>query len=263
MSNNDREPRNPWLVAAVQGAGWLGLFGAGAYVMPQMLSGEIKPADIIAEVPHWRDMLLDAVPAVLGSVAVAVVVVLAAVLLVRHGAALLNVAHNTKRRYTRHWARVMADQGLTTQKQGRTEVPLLRAVAAGTDTDVLTVTLLPGQSPVEWHRRADQLAIAFGRNTGEIRTKGTGAEIDLVLSSHGGGLPRKALTESKPPTIVIPPLQRDHPKKELVATVTGMTIQIGWARVQLHTRTGQFVSARNHWGIRGRWGRWTVPAIAA
>jgi DNA segregation ATPase FtsK/SpoIIIE, S-DNA-T family len=64
-------------------------------------------------------------------------------------------------RYERTWARVCAMHGLTAKHADREHVPVLRAIAIGTRTDVLDVSVVTGQSIHHWHKQTDALAAAW------------------------------------------------------------------------------------------------------
>ncbi|MFE3229809.1 hypothetical protein [Nocardia sp. NPDC059228] len=253
---SDRQPPHPFTVALVQIIGFLALFTGGALLMKGLMSGTIKPAEIAAQIPHWKAAVLEALPTVLEGGAAVVGSLLAVVLAAKHGRAVLRAWITVWWRYRRRWARVLAHQELTmTDAKHGIQVPTLRSVVTDRHADVLTVAMLPGQSPEEWHRRSADLAKAFGAKTGQVRT-GTDSAIDLVLSRRDGGLlpAQMALPAPKAPavSIVLPGIEHGQPKGEAVAFVRAWGLQIGYARVVAvdtndHDRRPV---RRNLWGFR-------------
>lgn len=262
-----RNPPSETKVAVVktvlQGGGMLVLTVGGLFLFKGLMSGAIRPAEIAAQLPHWRDAVLAAVPVVLGSLAGVLVMAAAVLLAARHGRALVRAWVTAWWRYRRHWAAVMDREGLTEDDRKRgTLVPQLRAVAAGADADVLTVEMLPGQSPTDWHRRAQRLAARFGAADGQVRLGADAKrpeDIDLVLSRR---LPeRKALEAAKPPVLVIP---APGAGQEAMALVRGFSLQIVWARVVTHGKNvdNRPIAGRVKWGVRWLSVR-TVAVVAA
>ncbi|WP_162958802.1 hypothetical protein [Nocardia yunnanensis] len=252
MSRPDRQPPSPFTVALVQCLGFFGLFLLAVFVMKGLMTGSIKPAEIAAQVPHWKDAVLEAVPTVLEGGAVVVASLLGVVLAAKHGRTFLRVWITVWWRYRRRWARVLAKAELTQSdtKHGRI-VPTLRQVTTDRYADVLTVAMLPGQSPDEWHQASTDLAKAFGAKTGTVRM-GSNSDIDLVLSRRGGVPDQLALPAPKPPAVSITlPGADGQPKGELVAFVRAFQLQFGWARV---VPVDQYECnrqiSRMRWGIR-------------
>jgi S-DNA-T family DNA segregation ATPase FtsK/SpoIIIE len=248
-----REPPSPFTIAAVQGGGMLVLTVGALFFMKGLWSGAIRPAEIAAELPHWRDAVLDAVPIVLGSAAGALVLAAAALLAARHGRALVRAWVTAWWRYRRHWAAVMAREGLTEddRKYG-TLVPELRAVTTGPHADVLTVEMLPGQSPADWHRRAQRLAARFGASDAQVRLGRDvkrPEDIDLVFSRRAGLPERLALEAPKPPVLAIP---MPGSEREVVALVRAFSLQIVWARVVApgNNDRNRLLAGRVRWGVR-------------
>jgi S-DNA-T family DNA segregation ATPase FtsK/SpoIIIE len=219
-------------------------------------SGAIRPAEIAAELPHWRDAVLDAVPIVLGSAAGVLVLAAAVLLAARHGRALVRAWVTAWWRYRRHWAAAMAREGLTEDDRTRgVMVPQLRTITTGADADVLTVEMLPGQSPADWHRRAQRLAARFGASDAHVRLGRNvkrPEDIDLVFSRRAGsGLPeRLALEAPRPPVLAIPAPAGG--KREVVALVRAFSLQIVWARVVApgNNEENRPLAGRARWGVR-------------
>ncbi|WP_078285585.1 FtsK/SpoIIIE domain-containing protein [Mycobacteroides chelonae] len=64
-------------------------------------------------------------------------------------------------RYTRCWTHVCALHGLTAKRGERELVPTLRTVSIGEYTDVLEVSVVTGQSVMNWQKQIDALSAAF------------------------------------------------------------------------------------------------------
>ncbi len=225
---SERQPPSETTKAAVQGIGMLGLLGTGMFVMSGLKSGSIKPAEILVELPAYRDAFLDALAPALATIAVALVIIGVGILCARNGRALLAVWW----RYRRRWAQVMAAEGLVVKTAKTTTVPKLASIVPGPDVDVVTVAMLPGQSAADWDARTSALATAFGATAGAVRYGDTARHLDLVFSrsTDAGGRPMKALPAPTPPPLAIPiPLHRPHGDR--VATVRAWGLQIGWALI--------------------------------
>ncbi len=255
---SDRQPPSEATKAMVQGVGMLGLIVVGIFVMDGLRTGSIRPVEIAADIPVWKDTILGYVPLVLGSAAVALVSVLCAILAARHGRGMVKATAAVWWRYRRRWADVMTAAELAGKptKNGAVPLPVLRGVALGPDADVLTVTMLPGQSPADWDRRATTLAHAFGAASGRIQitAKGAGSDIDVILersAAGGGDSDRKALpapASATLPGLVLDPAQAGA-RREQVA-VRAWSLQIVWARIRVG---GDNETGRWWFGGRVRW----------
>ncbi|WP_067574437.1 hypothetical protein [Nocardia acidivorans] len=247
-----RIPPSPFTIALVQVIGFLTLFTGAAVFMKGLYSGTIRPAEIAARFPHYRDVVLDAVPTVLGGGAAVIGSLLVLVLAAKHSRAVIRAWITVWWRYRRRWARVLAHQELTvTDAKHGHQVPTLRVVTTDQHADVLTVAMLPGQTPEEWHRASSALAKAFGAKHGQVRM-GADSDIDLVLSRRRGGqLMQKALPAPKTPAIALtlPGTENGQPRGEAVAFVRAWTLQIGYARV-IAAHTDQRPARRNLFGFR-------------
>ncbi|WP_280466544.1 hypothetical protein [Nocardia cyriacigeorgica] len=254
--NPEREPRSEFAVAAVQGVGMLGLIGGGVFVMSGLRDGSIRPAEIAAKVPVWRDALVSALPMILGAAGAVAVLVLCAVLAVSYRATLAEVGVAAWWRYRRRWAAAMADSGLTVTTKGRTEVPALRAVRRAADHDVLTVEMASGQAPADWHNRAPGLAAALGASTAHVALGATPTDIDLVLSRPGPGR-RRELAPRPSAALALPPVHTGNPARDLVALRAGR-IAFAWAFVRVTGKNGtprrRRIVARVRWETMSYYG---------
>lgn len=260
---SDRQPPSEFTKAIVEGVGMLALIIVGMLVLSGMRSGSIRPAEIVAEIPVWRDTIMSYVPIVAGSAAALLVSVLVAVVATRYGRAMVNASAAVWWRYRRRWADAMATVGLVgkpAKKGAPAALPTLRSVALGPDADVLTVTMLDGQSTDDWRHRADALARALGATSGRVRvtTSGGIADIDLILE-HGGpgggpGLPEPKALPAPPsatlPGLVLDPAQASARPRQVPAAMRAWSLQIVWARI----RVGEDNETGRWWfGGRVRW----------
>jgi hypothetical protein len=246
MSCNNN-PRSPWAIAAVQFVGWTGAFAAATFFMKGLMSGAIRPAEIAARLPHYRDVVVHALAVSLVAVAALAVLIAVVVLTARHGRVWLAVWW----RYRRRWAEVLADHDLTTVAAGRRLVPRLLTVTSLDGADVARVRMLDGQSPQHWAGNAGNLASAFGATDGRVEPARERQELDLVFTrgGRGGGYP--ALSAGGAQVLTLPSAQRA--RRPVAIRIQAFSLQICWARVQVRAHNGQ---TKRFWGARGRWGRW-------
>lgn len=254
-----REPPSETTVAVVkavlQGGGMLVLTVGGVVVMSGLRDGSIRPAEIAAEVPVWRDALVSALPMILGAAGAVALLVLCAVLAVSYRATLAEVGVAAWWRYRRRWAAAMADSGLTVTTKGRTEVPTLRAVRRAADHDVLTVAMASGQDPTDWHTRAPGLAAALGASAAHVALSAASTDIDLVLSRPGPG--RRELAPRPSAALALPPVNGTKPARDLVALRAGR-IAFAWAFVRVIGKNGtprrRRIVARVRWETMSYYG---------
>lgn len=254
---NDRQPPSAAAQALVQGIGMLALMAFGVFVLRGLKIGTIRPAEIVAAIPRYRDALLDAVAPTLAALAAMALIVGFGMLAARHGRTLLAVWW----RYRRRWAAVMAREGLVVTAANRVQVPPVRAITAGTNADVITVSLLAGQSLADWDARRSSLAAAFGATASAVRPGDRPADIDLLFSrSHSpSGKPAgKALMPVRPRLLSIPTSAREG---GLAATARVWGLQIGWALISDPTTT----TFRPKHRVRGsvRWVKYSGSMMAA
>ncbi|WP_280427845.1 hypothetical protein [Nocardia brasiliensis] len=231
--------------------------GLGAVsLMRGLVSGAIRPAEIAARLPHYRDVVLHALAASLVAVAALVLLVGLGVLLIRHGRAWVRSGASVWWRYQRRWNRVVTAHGLTSTEHKRVLIPQLRAVAAGAGLDVLTVAMVPGQSPAEWDQASAKLAAAFGAASGRLRATGPNGDIDLEFARPGRGGP-KVRVDAVPAPV---PALLAAGKPELVATVRAWSLQFSWAFVRVRGNDEK-TSRPWFWG-RMRWQAMTGYYVA-
>ncbi|WP_280462858.1 hypothetical protein [Nocardia carnea] len=255
---SDRQPPSEFSKAIVEGVGMLALVIVGMLVMSGIRSGDIRPAEIAAEIPVWKETVMSYVPLVLGSAAALLVSVLVAVLASRYGRAMVSDRSAVWWRYKRRWADAMAAVELTgkpAKTGGPVRVPALRGASLGDTADVLTVRMLPGQTLSDWHDRAPVLARRFGATSGriEITTGGTASDVNLVFERTESGPPeRKALeapASATVPGLILDPAQAAGMRPERVA-MRAWSLQIVWARL----RVGDDNDSGRWWfGGRVRW----------
>lgn len=235
-NNNEREPRNPWLVGGVLFVFWSSVFAFAGWFMKGLITNQIRPAEFLARLPHYRDVFVHALIPTLSAVAGVAALIVAGVLIVRLRRAwtsprAVSVRHSVRAwRYRRRWRAVMTEYGLT-ETEARTRrvlVPALRAISAGTDADVLTVAPLPGQSPGDWDARAPRLAAALGAATGRVTRINPRGGLDLELHRTPG---RHLVVTANPAVAVI---DAAPGKPELVALARGWSLRITWARIRTY-----------------------------
>jgi hypothetical protein len=214
--------------AVLQGGGFLVLFFGAVGLLKGLYSGAIRPAEIIARRDYYRDVVVHALEASLLAVIGVAVFVGLVVLLLRHGRAWMGSWITVWWRYRRRWASVVKAHGLTGTERKRVVVPRLHTVAAGLDCDVLTVAMLPGQSPDEWDQASAELAAAFGLHSGRLKATGANGAIDLEFARSRPNGRRTVLV----PAGQVPALVEGR-KPELVALVRAWSLQFSWARIRV------------------------------
>ncbi|MEV4241681.1 hypothetical protein AB0J47_41785 [Nocardia sp. NPDC049737] len=263
---SDRQPPSEFTQALVQGLGMLGLLAVAVFVLKGLRTGSIRPAEIAAQVPHYRDVFLDALAPTLGAVAGLVVLASVGLLMARGGRTLLAVWWRTYWRYRRRWDAVMADHELTAKKAGLHEVPQLRTVTAFGSSDVVRVRMLSSQSPKDWADNVGDLATAFGATSGEVRPAEERSDIDLVFT-RGGGKPtyQRELLPGGGQVIALPGMS-ERTKRPVAIQVKAGSLQLTWAFVRVREHNG---ANRRYWGVQGRrWSKWqafqgwSVPSSA-
>lgn len=249
---SDRQPPSEWTKAAVAGVFWLSVFTGAIFVMKGFMTGSIRPAEIAAQLPHYRDVLLSALEPTLAALAAGAALIGVGLLTVRHGRTWLAVWW----RYRRRWAAALAAHDLTTVKAGRREVPRLLTVTALDGADVARVRMLDGQTTQHWAGTAGNLAAAFGATDGRVHAVHDHRELDLLFTrggrrGHGGQQP--ALAAGGAQVLALPTAQRAQ--RPVAIRIRAYGLQICWARVQIQGHDGQ---TRRYWGARGRWTRWAT-----
>lgn len=242
--------------ALLQGGGMLALVLGAMFLLPALYSHRISPARIKARFPHYEASAAHALMPSLYAVLALAAFTAVAVLAVRYG----RVWAGTWWRYRRRWASVLTTQGLTSIERKRVLIPQLQAVASESGVDVLTVALLPGQSPADWNHRAPFLAAAFGADTGRARAGrlDPARDVELVLtrSTGGGQGRRKALSPAStgPALMVLP----RSPERELVA-LRAWSLQLSWASV----RTGgqSWFAGRVRWNSMAHTGYYAIGGM--
>jgi hypothetical protein len=225
----------------LQGGGVFALLLGGLFVLRGLASGALRPAEIVARLPYYRDVVVQGLLVSLAAVAAVALLVVLGAFTVRYGRDWMA----SWWRYRRRWASVMAAHELTGVERKRVLIPQLRAIAAEAGTDVLTVVLLPGQSRAEWDARSDELAAAFGAYAGRVRSGADPAtDIDLVLlRGRRGG---KALAGAFGPVLGLP----RSAERQLVATVRAWSCQFSWTHVRVRGHDERY---RSWFAGRVRW----------
>jgi DNA segregation ATPase FtsK/SpoIIIE, S-DNA-T family len=95
--------------------------------------------------------------------------------------------------YRRHWHAVLTVAGLAPTYRGRTVLPVLVRVEAGTCTDLLMVRLVSGQSPTLFADQAEALAHGFGVLLCRVRTTAPGAVLLELVRRDALAEPMTAL----------------------------------------------------------------------
>lgn len=221
-----------WLAALFQGSGMLALVIGGPLFMRGLITGTIRPAEIAARLPHYRDVILDGLTVTLAAVAAVAVLVGVGVLVARHGRVWAGVWVSAWWRYRRRWTSVLRTAGLATAG-----TPKLAAITTSQTTDVLTVTLLPGQSPAEWDQATPALAAAFGASAARVRSMtadGRRITLEFAYGDDGHHVPLPALLGD---ARALEPLPA-RPKPELAASVQAWSLRLSWARVRIAGKDG-------------------------
>ncbi|WP_067904568.1 hypothetical protein [Nocardia vaccinii] len=246
---SDRQPPSEWTKAAVAGVFWLAVFTVPIFVMKGFFTGAIRPADIAAQVPHYRDVLLSALVPTLAALAAGAALIGVGLLAARHGRTWVAVWW----RYRRRWAHALAAHDLTTVKAGRRQVPDLLTVTALDGADVARVRMLEGQSPQHWAGNAAGLASAFGATDGRVHAVHAHRELDLMFTRDRRAGQQPALAAGGAQMLALPTAQRAQ--RPVAIRIRAYGLQICWARVQILGPDGQ---TRRYWGARGRWSRWAT-----
>lgn len=216
----------------------------------------------LATMAGWEHDVEALLPVLAGAAGIVFALVGVALLVLRTGRGLVR----GRWRYHRRWPRVMADHLLTKREEGRVTVPRLRHVSSTPAVDVLTVRMLPGQSPADWHAVIGDLATAFGAATGRVdATPPVRTDIDLVFRYQRGGgggdllaLPVGRSAVPDPAAgLLTPPGMLGRPT-EVQVRISGWSLHVGWARVRVYGHDGSLRTMRGWWG-RVRWvSRWTT-----
>ncbi|WP_280407503.1 hypothetical protein [Nocardia brasiliensis] len=167
--------------------------------------------------------------------------------------------------YGRRWAAVLDRLGLTVVKGEHTSVPRLGPVVRRGTDDMVTVEMLPGQSPVGWHEQSAALASEFGASSARVGF-GPRPHRDLVITFSRVPAPKReqlALPAPAPHPLPLRLPDQQQAKPRLAIRLSGLSLQIVWARVQTQGQNGvkARIPVRNRFGLRGEL-RWATCATA-
>jgi S-DNA-T family DNA segregation ATPase FtsK/SpoIIIE len=110
--------------------------------------------------------------------------------------------------YRRHWHAVLTVAGLAPAYRGRTVLPVLVRVNAGTCTDLLVVRLVSGQSPALFADQADALAHGFRVLLCRVRSTTPGAVLLELVRRDALADPMTALPVPADPDLKALPVGR-------------------------------------------------------
>jgi hypothetical protein len=211
-----------------------------------------------------------AVPVAIG-IGAAVLAVGVLLVLMRHLRAVLVAMVRAYWLYRRHWARVLEDLGLTETKGEQIKVPQIQSVSRHDHEDMVIVRMLPGQSAAFYHERSAALAAEFGASSARVRF-GEVPHRDVVIVFDRRPAPRKEqlalpAPQPHPLPLYLPTEQQHKAGPQMAIQLSGLRLQIVWARAHRATGDGSRVRVplSQRYGLRGelRWcTAWTATATA-
>ena len=172
--------------------------------------------------------------------------------------------------YRRRWAASVDFLGLTTDTGEKTDVPRLVSVTRHGNEDVVGVQLLKGQTAQQWYEKSAELASEFDADSARIRLgKKAHRDIEIIFSRNRPAprlAPQLALPAPAPHPLPLslPQQGQQQPGPEFAIRLSGLRLQIVWARSYRRADNGTWLRIRpiGLSGVRGevRWATWATTA---